>query len=555
MTFNDLPESDQKLFDSYLEETISPEDFSRLESRLSESSELRRAFRSYLALDDNLTRLSETESNSLSENPGSDWLTEDDTLKPRKSKFWPVALAASVAFLFGLASMRIATKPEPSENKTVAEQSSGIEDLKAEGFAVLVQVSSPRWAESQDYREGDSLSSETLKLQSGSATIQFFSGASMILKGPTELSLTSAWEATCHEGTVRMKVPPAARGFKLHSPSTEIIDLGTEFGFQVQNGEGHVEVFDGEIALTHLNEEQKILHQGSSLRLAKNGPSESFPNGKIDFPEVQTNVFSQHQQTSYERWKEYRDGVAKTPSLLAYFTFEQAIGSPILPNLLSPSDPELNGTIILAESVGGRWPQHKQALEFRRPGSRVRVNLPGTFPAFTFAAWVRVDSLSHRYSALFMADSYENGEPHWQIRHDGKLMLSIMVDETGRHPAAPKKSRYHHIYFSPPIWDISKSGQWIHLASTYDPETQEVSHYLDGRKISSEPIQDLFLVTDLKIGNAEIGNWGQPFREDPSFAIRNLNGRLDELALFKKALSEKEIKDLYDTSLHQEGQQ
>ena len=95
MTFNDLPESDQELFDSYLQETISPEDFSRLESRLAESLELRRALRSYLALDDNLTRLSETESSPLAQIPGSDWLTQDHSPKPTKSRLWPVCMRAS----------------------------------------------------------------------------------------------------------------------------------------------------------------------------------------------------------------------------------------------------------------------------------------------------------------------------------------------------------------------------------------------------------------------------------------------------------------------------
>jgi hypothetical protein len=143
-----------------------------------------------------------------------------------------------------------------------------------------------------------------------------------------------------------------------------------------------------------------------------------------------------------------------------------------------------------------------------------------------------------------MADSYEDGEPHWQIRDDGKLMLSVMVDETGRHPVYPQKSRYHHIYFSPKIWDLSMSGQWIHLASVFDPATREVAHYMNGEEISREEIKADFVVEPLRIGNGEIGNWSQPFRKDPNFAIRNLNGRMDELAIFQSALTSSQIKQL-----------
>ena len=146
-----------------------------------------------------------------------------------------------------------------------------------------------------------------------------------------------------------------------------------------------------------------------------------------------------------------------------------------------------------------------------------------------------------------MADGYENGEPHWQIRHDGKMMLSVMVDDARSLPGHPE-SRFHHVYFSPSMWDISMSGQWQHLASVFDPASRSVSHYVNGTRVSHEEIEPKYDVSTLRIGNAEIGNWGQPFREDPTFAIRNLNGRMDELAIFKAALSDEEIQRLYQAS-------
>ena len=202
----------------------------------------------------------------------------------------------------------------------------------------------------------------------------------------------------------------------------------------------------------------------------------------------------------------------------------------------------------MAEPVDGRWPGFKSALEFHRPGSRVRVNIPGEFSAFTFACWVRIDSLDRQYNALFMGDGYETGEPHWQIRNDGSMMLSVMVDDTKPNPGAPNDAGFHRVYYSPPMWDLSMSGQWLHLASVFDPTGRTVSHYVNGREISSQEIEDRFLIQTLRIGNAEIGNWGLPFRQDPWFAIRNLNGRMDELAIFRAALSPEEIADLFETS-------
>ena len=82
----------------------------------------------------------------------------------------------------------------------------------------------------------------------------------------------------------------------------------------------------------------------------------------------------------------------------------------------------------------------------------------------------------------------------------------------------------------------------------YDPAGQTVSLYVNGDRISREEIAPEFLVNTLRIGNGEIGNWGQPFRTDPSFSIRNLNGRMDEIAIFRAALDDAEVAKLYQRS-------
>jgi len=75
-----------------------------------------------------------------------------------------------------------------------------------------------------------------------------------------------------------------------------------------------------------------------------------------------------------------------------------------------------------------------------------------------------------------------------------------------------------------------------------------VSHFVNGEKISSEAIEDPYFIGKLRIGNGEIGNWAQPFRDTPRWAIRNLNGRIDELALFGARLSDSEIRGFYERS-------
>ena len=60
-----------------------------------------------------------------------------------------------------------------------------------------------------------------------------------------------------------------------------------------------------------------------------------------------------------------------------------------------------------------------------------------------------------------------------------------------------------------------------------------------------EEIKDEFVIYALQIGAAEIGNWGQPFRKLPDFAVRNLDGVIDEMIILNAALSSDEIHDIY----------
>lgn len=548
-SFSNLSPSEQEWLEDYLNGTIEPDDFESMQEHLLRNEDFRKVARRYLSLDNSLCNLGEG-GNSLSQV----W-QEKTAPEPSKISFFPrvapLAAAAGLAFLLGSGLMFWLKKSESGTEPPVVETKSSSPAPSAKGFAVIGSLFDATWpANNSPRRSGDSLGAEKFHLASGTAEIQFYSGALMTVQGPAEISLKSAWEASCHQGAVRMKVPPAARGFILHSPSSEIIDLGTEFGLVVKDGEGQVEVFDGEIAVNHHDDEKMHVFKGQALTLSPDGPLAALSAGQVSVPDTGTFTPQASSQLSsgFEAWKAHRDSLATNQDLIAYYTFDRDPATGLIPNMTLPRNPELDGAPILAEPVGGRWPGLKSAYEFRRPGSRIRVNLPGEYPALTLSCWVRIDSLDRTYNALFMADSYENGEPHWQIQEDGRLMLSIMVDDQKRHPVYPEKSRYHHIYYSPKIWDLSMSGQWMHLTSVYDPSGRKVTHFLNGEQISSEEIQPTFLVNTLRIGNGEIGNWGQPLRKDPSFTIRNLNGRMDELAIFRSALKPDQISALYKKS-------
>ena len=82
--------------------------------------------------------------------------------------------------------------------------------------------------------------------------------------------------------------------------------------------------------------------------------------------------------------------------------------------------------------------------------------------------------------------------------------------------------------------------------TSYDVATRTCVHYLNGAEISRDSAPPEKGVDSLVLGSSQIGNWGLPTRDDPGFAVRNLNGRLDEFAIFNAVLSPEEVRDLYE---------
>ena len=78
----------------------------------------------------------------------------------------------------------------------------------------------------------------------------------------------------------------------------------------------------------------------------------------------------------------------------------------------------------------------------------------------------------------------------------------------------------------------------MQIATVFDGGSNVISHYMNGTKVGEEQIPEEFIPEKVEIGSASIGNWSEPrYRKTPEFAIRNLNGKMDELAGSKKESS------------------
>jgi hypothetical protein len=123
------------------------------------------------------------------------------------------------------------------------------------------------------------LTSKPLYLESGIVELTMNDGVILTVLGPADFQLDSTGRVLLSEGRLNALVPAQATGFTVETPSSHVVDLGTEFDVSVdKNGETAVRVHQGEVELASLDAESKKwnLHKGQFKTLRRDGVSHDF---------------------------------------------------------------------------------------------------------------------------------------------------------------------------------------------------------------------------------------------------------------------------------------
>lgn len=149
-------------------------------------------------------------------------------------------LAAVLVLLLGLL-FALLKKPEQKPPSTASAASPRIV------VATLLFSEDCEW-EGNVFLEGERLAAGVLNLAGGVAVLRMDGGAEAVLTGPVRLELESAGSARLHSGEVVIRATDGAEGFTLHTPASEVVDLGTEFAVRVEpEGATEVHVLDGTV--------------------------------------------------------------------------------------------------------------------------------------------------------------------------------------------------------------------------------------------------------------------------------------------------------------------
>ena len=470
---------------AYLDGTITPPQMQQFNALLLADAEARREFAEFLNVDSALAALA------------ADWIPPQVITKPVKQTRW---LTASPRWLAAAACISLLLGAWFWQDAHRAYATVG----KAAGVVELA--------------DGATLRSESYNISAGSLSLTTARGARIVIEAPAEFRFESAQRLHIKRGRLAADVPPAAKGFTVITPSGDAVDLGTRFGVDVpSSGSAEVHVFQGEV-ITKASGAQA----NQSLR---GGDAVSFDQGASTARELRSSAFIQPDElpgltaglAAGQRARSAATVAAlkQDPALIALLDFESAA--------------ELPGVY---RRVQGRWPG-SHAPEFVNVGDHLKLDVGGgrDWPQLTLAAWVRIDRLGAPYQSLLHTDGWSGNNPgqvHWIINRDTTMRLALI----GNTLAPSSNEHTSHPDSRTPV--LPEQGRWVHLAVVYDSTRGTVRFYLNGQFDKEARMQ---IAHPARLGPAQIGNWNQQDRK--------LSGRVDELLLLGRSMSDDELRALH----------
>ena len=217
------------------------------------------------------------------------------------------------------------------------------------------------------------------------------------------------------------------------------------------------------------------------------------------------------------------EGAPPASTLVAAYGFDQGSGTTVADSSGYANDGTISGASWTSSGKYG------SALSF--DGTDDSVSIPDSdsldlTSALTLSAWVKPDATYNRYQNIIVKE--RNG-------NDGSYVLAGDSTTNSRPGVEIRKSGGWEAARAP---DPLTAGQWSHLAATWDGSTAKV--YLNGTLVKTQSMTGTIVDSTglLRIGGTAVfGN------------NRHVDGLIDEVRIYSRALSQTEVLADKDTSV------
>lgn len=401
------------------------------------------------------------------------------------------------------------TGSNSNHDRTLTDSHQPVAELVTRVDAVLKRDSAV-WGQ-------DNLPVGEFQLARGLVHLRFAGGVTVFIEAPTTFDVVSAKRVALHNGRLSANVPNAGTGFTVETPEVEVIDFGTEFSVDVEGGASEVHVFDGLVRV----------HPGASQRrgLLRSVDLQASQAVRITDASAEPEDISIATDRFIRNFNEPKWNYARLVKRLKPLAIYRM---PIRDRGLVSEPPEYSGVVLTGD---GKRPPHARGVFV---GGSLRVGADST------GRGGRVDAPPVLSTGQFSLTGFVYLEARARSAvvvtnlDDGQGNFSLSLDEKGRLQATIRNGD----------GDVSCSGgssvlpreTWRHVVVTADAERLHL--YEDGKLVASTHC------AAMTASDSETTVW---FGTDPR-ASQVWDGRIDELALFDRALNENEIAALYRTA-------
>ncbi len=471
-----------------------------------------------------------------------DVAAESEAARPRSKGGWPKphrrfawkAFSRETRFAFSVATLVVvAVLGVLAMLRVSAYRQMAIEATQTPAFvAHLSRQLDAKW---QDPDSAPSVGqllavNEQLQLAEGLVEIVLDRGTKVTVEGPATFTLTSDNGGKLQLGRLVARVPEKSIGFKLETPLLTLVDLGTEFGVEVDGSQkmAEVYVFDGVVEASVNNEDSQpgpdgaiVLQGGEALRCE---PGRLIADAAAVDPKrfVRTLPWKAkpvpHSEEQHGKWQASYAEFVQQPDVAGYWSFDDET---LADGSQNHNDGTPVGQVSFSSDVPG-WVGGGRALRLQGSDGYVKIPHSPTLVcthAVTVAFWMKGIAAEQTDGFTRPVAKRKEGGVGWELQTNSDTPgLSVRID-TNLQTNATRS-----------IGD-ALDGRWHHVAVVI--RGGQVATFFDG-------------VTLFEHEGYEHGAGFEQNEAGLQFGVQNdgtrgYHGLIDEVILFRGALSRKEI--------------
>ncbi|MDD7984042.1 FecR domain-containing protein [Lentisphaera marina] len=505
----------KQLVSGLLDDNLSKEDAKELDQLLKDNEEARKIYRRMMDMEMSLHESADFEL------PFQD-LPEPEEMpdKFRSTRFQLHVFQAIAACLVTALIISLSVKSSKIETPARVQLPHVKNEIEAISLAKIADLSQDVQWQGTKRKLEEMIFEEILEIDSGMVLLRYENGAEIKLEGPCRYELKSLTYSKLAYGSLAARIPQAAQGFTVDSPTASVVDLGTEFSMLVkEDGETEVFVFEGEVETSLIGED------GNSLKHARLSKNEGVKIGKdlelLDEVNHASSFIRMDAQDNppIDISPAYVQAVSNDDPV-AYWRFEQGREFLNEKSELYPMSFE-NGL----EALDGFLSFQQDNEHFIQVDSPIEgINSNG----YSVEFWINPDEYRSQMSLLSFVLP---GKPTWHLlytsltgKNDGLRHSPFNVRMSSRFPAANGSG---HNCFSNQKFELQ---EWSHYVFVKDEESLKI--YINGDLANS-------VATNL-------GSDDQAYqlcfgRIDPERSMRYFVGQMDELAIYNYPLTAQQI--------------